>query len=271
MSLRHPRCLLAGLAVLCLGLSACGGNEPTDTAGAPSGEVTEEAGSDLSGSVTVFAAASLTDVFTALGEDFMAANPDVEVTFNFAGSSTLAEQINQGAPADVFASASPTTMKTVVDADGAAGEPVVFTSNTLQIAVPAGNPGGITGLADFTNADLTLAVCAVEVPCGAATATVFEVAGLTPSVDTFTQDVTAVLTFVEGDDVDAGLVYRTDVLSAGDAVEGIDFPESAEAVNNYPIVALAEAPNPDAAAAWVEFIEGDEGQQALADAGFQAP
>lgn len=273
MTLFRRRSLLVGLAVLTLGLGACGGDETdggsTGPAASASGAA-EGTGSDLTGSLTVFAAASLTDVFTALGDDFMAAHPDVQVEFNFAGSSTLAQQINSGAPADVFASASPTTMQTVVDAGGADGEPTVFTSNTLQIAVPLGNPAGITGLADLADPDLTIALCAPEVPCGAAAVTVFEAAGLTPAADTLEQDVTAVLTKVEGDDVDAGLVYRTDVLG-NDRIEGLDFPESAEAVNDYPIVALAEAPHPDNAAAWVAYIVGDEGQQALGDAGFQAP
>lgn len=274
MTLPHRRSLLAGLAVLALGLTACGGDgttgTPSGSAGGSQSAAPSETGADLTGSLTVFGAASLTDVFTGLGADFMAANPGLEVVFNFAGSSTLAEQITSGAPADVFASASPTTMQTVVDGGGAAGEPVVFTSNTLQIAVPTGNPAGISGLADLANPDLTIALCAPEVPCGAAAVKVFEAAGLTAAPDTLEQDVTAVLTKIEGGDVDAGLVYRTDVLGS-DMVVGLDFPEAAEAVNDYPIVVLTEAPNPDAAAAWVEFIEGDEGQQALTDAGFQTP
>ena len=221
-----------------------------------------------SGTVTVFAAASLTDVFTELGDQFEQAHPGVTVEFNFAGSSTLAEQINQGAPADVFASASPTQTQAVVDAGGAAGDPEVFVSNTLQIVVPAGNPAGVVGLADFTSPDLTIALCAEEVPCGAAAVTVFEVAGLTPMPDTLEQDVRAVLTKVELGEVDAALVYRTDVLAGGDEVKGIDFPESAEAVNDYPIVALAQAPNPAAATVFIEFVQSEEGQAALAAAGF---
>src|SRR5699024_569306 len=153
------------------------------------------------------------------------------------GSSALAQQILSGAPADVFATASPATMALVVDEDLTEEEPVVFVTNQLQIAVPAGNPAGVTGLEDLAEEDLTVALCAEEVPCGAASVRVFEAAGLTPAPDTYEEDVRATLTKVRLDEVDAALVYQTDVLSAGDEVEGIDFPESAEAVNDYPIAA----------------------------------
>ena len=132
----------------------------------------------------MFAAASLTDVFGELGDQLMADNPDLDVQFNFAGSSALATQLTQGAPADVFASANQAQMTVVTDADLQAEDPTVFTENVLEIAVPAGNPGDVTGLADFANPDLTLAVCAAEVPCGAAAAQVFEAAGITAVPDT---------------------------------------------------------------------------------------
>lgn len=259
---RHTRAALAVATVLVL--AACGGTAPQD-------ESVQTGGDGLRGDLTVFAAASLTDTFTALGDAFTAEHPDVDVTLNFGGSSGLAEQIGSGAPADVFASASPATMTTVVDAGGADGEPATFTSNTLQIVVPAGNPAGVTGLADFADDDLTIALCAAEVPCGAASEKVFAAAGVTPAPDTLEQDVRAVLTKVELGEVDAALVYRTDVLAAGDAVEGLDFPEAADAVNDYPIVVLAEAPNPEAAQAFVDLVLSDEGQQLLRDAGFGAP
>nr|MBA3369673.1 extracellular solute-binding protein [Geodermatophilaceae bacterium] len=137
--------------------------------------------------------------------------------------------------------------------------------------VPAGNPAGITGIADFANADLILAICASEVPCGVAAETVFDAAGITPSVDSLEEDVRAALTKVELGEVDAALVYVTDVLAAGEAVEGIDFPETEAAVNSYPIATLAGAPNPDAAQAWVEFILSEVGASALQDAGFRSP
>ncbi|MDQ3733223.1 MAG: molybdate ABC transporter substrate-binding protein [Actinomycetota bacterium] len=254
---------LALLAALVCGLTACGGDE----APAAGGDDT------LSGSLTVFAAASLTDVFTELGGRFESEHRNVEMTdyFNFGPSSGLATQINEGAPADVFASANTTQMEVAVAAGNAHGAPAVFVENVLEIAVPAGNPAGITGLADFANPDLTLAICAPEAPCGAAAQTVFQAAGITPSVDSLEEDVRAALTKVELGEVDAALVYVTDVTAAGGSVEGIEFPEAEEAVNSYPIVALAAAPNPDAARAWIEFVLSDVGAAAFEEAGFRIP
>ncbi|SDO01515.1 molybdate ABC transporter substrate-binding protein [Geodermatophilus sp. DSM 45219] len=247
-------------------LTGCGGSADDATA-APA--TTDAEGP--TGTLTVFAAASLTDVFTDLGEQLEADAPGLDVQFNFAGSSALATQVTQGAPADVFASANQPQMDVVTDAGLADGEPQVFAANVLQIAVPAGNPAGVTGLADLAREELTIAVCAPQVPCGAAAEDVFAAAGVPPAPDTLEEDVRAALTKVELGEVDAALVYTTDVTSAGDAVEGIDVPEAEEAVNDYPIAPLAEAPNPEAAAAFVELVLSEEGQQALADAGFRTP
>lgn len=261
MSLRTPvtvptRSLaFCGALALALALTACGDSD-------------EE---EVSGDITVFAAASLTDTFTELGAQFEAEHDGVTVTFNFGGSSALAQQIISGAPADVFASASPATMAQVTDEDLAEGEPVVFVSNRLEIAVPAGNPADITGLEDFTREELTIALCAEEVPCGAASVQVFEAAGLTPAPDTYEEDVRATLTKVRLDEVDAALVYRTDVLVAGEEVEGIDFPESSEAINDYPIALLAEAPNADGGQAFLDFVLSEAGAQVLGAAGFETP
>lgn len=271
---QRKRLLPALLALLSMGLAACGGSDDDAGGGDEIGAESSSAGpaeSELSGPLTVFAAASLTDVFEEIADTFMAEHRAVDVTFNFGPSSGLANQINEGAPADVFASANTSQMDVVTEAGSAQGEPTVFTENVLQIAVPAGNPAGITGIADFANADLTLAICAPEVPCGAAAETVFAAAGITPSVDSLEEDVRAALTKVELGEVDAALVYVTDVIAAGDSVEGIDFPETEEAVNSYPIVTLAAAPNPDAAQAWVEFILSDVGGSALEEAGFRSP
>jgi molybdate transport system substrate-binding protein len=189
------------------------------------------------------------------------------VTFNFAGSSALAQQINQGAPADVFASASPKNMDQVTDKNA----PAVFVTNTLEIAVPKGNPGKITGLEDFGDKDKKIAICAVQVPCGAAAATVFKAAGITPQPDSLEQDVKAVLTKVGLGEVDAGLVYKTDVLSAKDKVDGIEFPEADKAINEYPIATLTKAPNPDGAKAFVAYALSDQGKAVMTAAGFTAP
>ena len=254
------------LPVVALLLAGCGsGTEPVG-AGGESGARADV----LTGTLTVFAAASLTDVFTDLGDDLMADNPDLEVRFNFAGSSALAQQIVQGAPADVFASANEAQMAVATDDGRVASKPQIFTSNLLQIAVPAGNPADVTGLDDFTRADLALALCAPQVPCGSAADDVFAAAGITPHPDTYEEDVRAALTKVELGEVDAALVYASDVLSAGDKVEGIDFPEAKDTVNLYPICVLADAPDPDAAQAFVDLVHSEKGQQALADAGFGA-
>ena len=225
---------------------------------------------DLNGSITVFAAASLTDSFEQLKTEFVKAHPDVEITFNFGGSSALAEQIVQGAPVDVFAAASPAKMATVVDAS-LASDPTDFASNTLELAVPTDNPAGVKALADLENPDLKVAFCAAEVPCGAATVSVLNATGLKITPDTYEQDVKAVLTKVELGEVDAGLVYKTDVLAAGDAVVGIEFSEASEAVNLYPIATLADSQNAEAAEAFVAWVLSPEGQELLQTRGFVAP
>jgi molybdate transport system substrate-binding protein len=255
------RTALAALAtVAALTAAGCG----DDTSAASSGD---SGTTRLSGTVTVFAAASLTGSFTQLGKDFEKAHPGVKVTFNFAGSSALAQQINQGAPADVFASAAPKNMDQVTDKN----TPTTFVRNTLEIAVPAGNPGKITGLKDFADKDKKIALCAEQVPCGAAADEVFKAAGIAPQPDSLEQDVKAALTKVSLGEVDAALVYKTDVLSAKDKVEGIEFPEADKATNEYPIARLAKAPNPDGAQAFVDYVLSDQGKAVLTAAGFDAP
>ncbi|MEU4606542.1 molybdate ABC transporter substrate-binding protein [Kribbella sp. NPDC023972] len=255
------RTALAALAtVAALTVAGCG----DDTSAASSGD---SGTTKLSGTVSVFAAASLTGSFTQLGKDFEKAHPGVKVTFNFAGSSALAQQINQGAPADVFASAAPKNMDQVTDKN----TPTTFVRNTLEIAVPAGNPGKITGLKDFADKDRKIALCAEQVPCGAAADKVFKAAGITPQPDSLEQDVKAALTKVSLGEVDAALVYKTDVLSAKDKVEGIEFPEADKAANEYPIATLAKAPNPDGAQAFVDYVLSGQGKAVLTAAGFDAP
>lgn len=256
--MRRPRPVV--VALLGVLASACGGSGSADAGGTRPGEV--------SGDVVVLAAASLTGSFQRVGRQFENAHPGVDVTFSFGGSSTLAAQVVAGAPADVFAAADRRTMSRVVAAGATAEPPVLFARNRLQIAVPAGNPAGVEGLADFARSELTLAVCAPQVPCGAAARRAFAAAGVAARPDTLEQDVKAVLTKVQLDEVDAGVVYRTDVRAAGDRVEGVAFPQARQAVNAYPIAELAEAPNPRAARAFVEFVRSRPGREALADAGF---
>jgi molybdate transport system substrate-binding protein len=250
--------LIAALCALVV-LAGCG------SAKEPNGEPKDK----LAGDVTVFAASSLKESFTALGRQFEKDHPGVHVRFSFGASSALAQSITQGAPADVFASASPATMKTAsADIEGTA---TTFARNTLQIAVPAANPGNVTGLADFTKDPLKIALCAKQVPCGSAAVKVLAAAGITPKPDTYEQDVKAALSKVVLGEVDAALVYRTDVIAAGSKVKGIDFPESLKAVNDYPIGVLAKAPNHDAGVAFEQLVLSKRGQDALAGAGFQGP
>lgn len=221
--------------------------------------------------LTVYAAASLTDSFTDIATAFEKQNPGVTVTFNFGGSSALATQIVAGSPGDVFAAASPATMKTVTDANLTAADPVVFVTNTLELVVPKGNPAGVKGLADLAKPDLSIALCTAEVPCGAAAIKLLAQEGVTAAPDTLEQDVKAVLTKVELGEVDAALVYKTDVQSAGDKVEGIEVPGAEKVVNQYPIAPLKSSENSTIAQAFVDFVLGKEGQAILAKAGFGAP
>lgn len=243
-------------AVALLLVTACGQQGPPSSS----------AGDQVSGSVTVFAASSLTGAFTRLGRDFEAAHPGVRVTFNFAGSSALAQQLGRGAPADVFAPAAPDHLGQVTG-----GIPVVFARNRLAIAVPKGNPAGISGLADLADPDRKIALCAPQVPCGAAAKKALDAAGVTARPDTLEQDVKGALGKVRLGEVDAALVYRTDVRAAAGAVEGIEFPTSERAVNDYPIITLLQAPNPGAGKAFVAFVLSAAGRAVLTEAGFEAP
>jgi molybdate transport system substrate-binding protein len=271
----RTRALVVLPAVAVLGLAACAGSEAASPE--PTGSASATTEQDPSGTLTVFAAASLTDVFTALGERLEAEYPDLDVRFNFAGSSALAAQLEQGAPADVFASADEAQMARAEEA-GLADDAEVFAINRLMITTPVDNPLGIElpesgqpSLADLVPDDFTLAVCAPEVPCGAAAAEVLDRAGLSDVPDTYEDDVRAVLTKVQLGEVDAGLVYVSDVRSAGDTVLAFAFRESTPTVNRYPVAALTEAPNPAAAQAFVDLVLSDAGRQVLADAGFDQP
>ncbi len=222
------------------------------------------------GTITVLAAASLTGAFTRIGKGFEAKHAGSTVTFSFGSSATLATQIVQGAPADVFAAASSATMKTAT-ASGAADTPTNFVSNTLRIAVLKGNPHKITGLEDFADKRKRIALCAPQVPCGAAAVKVFAVAKIVPKPDTLEQDVKAALQKVASDEVDAALVYKTDVIAASEQVDGIEFPEAQEAVNTYPIATLRNSKNPALAGAFVDYVLSSQGQSVLAEAGFAKP
>jgi len=257
-------------AVAALALAAgCGGNSGND-AGSGSGSSPSAASGGVTGTVTVFAAASLTESFTTLGKQFEAAHPGTTVKFNFGASSSLAENINQGAPADVFASASAKNMKQVVDAGGA-GDSKTFANNVMQIAVPPDNPANVAQVTDLANPKIKVALCQPEVPCGTVAQEVFKKADVTVKPVTQGADVKAVLTTVQLGEVDAGMVYKTDVQAAGTKVKGIEIPADQNASTSYPIAALSKAPNAAGASAFVDYVLSPDGEKVLEQAGFAAP
>ncbi|MDD7941804.1 molybdate ABC transporter substrate-binding protein [Actinomycetospora lutea] len=256
MSSARRLVLTALAAALALGGAACaessgGEQQPTRT-------------------LTVSAAASLTDVYTGLGSQFEQANPGTTVAFNFGGSDTLAQQVVQGAPADVLATASTRTMQTAQQAGRIQGEPVTYASNRLQIAVPPGNPRGIVDLASLVGPQVTESICAPAVPCGAATEAAERAAGVTLDPVSEEQDVRSVLQRVQTRNVDAGLVYVTDVTASDGQVQGVDFPQATAqgAAQDYLVGAVAGSPNADLAGRWIQFVTGPQGDAALQQAGF---
>jgi molybdate transport system substrate-binding protein len=243
-------------------MSACGGGSGT-AAGASSAAPVAEART-----LNVFAAASLTDTFGAIEKQFETDNPGVDVKLNYGGSSDLAQQIVNGAPADVFAAASDATMKTVTDPGLTAASPTVFATNVLQIAAAPGNPKAVAGFADLAKPDLKVVVCAPQVPCGAAEQKLVKSTGVTLTPVSEEPDVKSVLSKVSSGNADAGLVYVTDVTAAKGTVQGVSFPEAASATTNYPIVVIKNAPQPELAQKWVDAVNSDFGKKTLQAAGF---
>jgi molybdate transport system substrate-binding protein len=250
--------------------SATGSTAPAGGTSSSSSTATSSSAPALSGTVTVLAAASLTGTFTTLAKQFEAAHPGVTVKLSFAASSALALQINQGAPADVFASASTKNMTQVVTAGGASAG-TNFVKNVMEIAVPPNNPAKIAGVADLAKSGVKVALCQAQVPCGATAESVFKKAKITVKPVTLEADVKSTLTKVESNEVDAGVVYVTDVLAAGSKVKGITIPDSVNASTEYPIAALTKAPNEAGAAAFVAYVLSAEGQQVMTAAGFEKP
>lgn len=234
------------------GLTGCGGGPQTP-------------------SITVFAAASLEPAFTEIAEQFKTDNPGVRVAFSFAGSSDLATQLTQGARADVFASANTAQMDKVAQAGLLDGPAVPFATNTLVIVTAPGNPHRIRSFADLAQPDLAVVVCQIPVPCGAATHKVEDATGVAVRPVSEEPDVTDVLNKVTTGQADAGVVYRTDALHAGEKVTTVEFAEAAGAVNTYPIALLREATRPGPARAFVDLVTGAAGQQTLHAAGFGKP
>lgn len=247
-------------------LSGCGGSEDAGPGSSPSGSTSPL----VSETINVFAAASLQEAFTALGKQFEAKHPGSKVVFNFGPSSGLATQIGAGSPADVFASASTKTMDQVV-AGGDATEPKDFAANTMEIAVPPDNPAGVKAVADLARKGVKVALCQADVPCGVTAAKVIQNAQVTVTPVTEEIDVKAVLSKVDLGEVDAGVVYVTDVRAAGDKVLGIEIPDDVNASTTYPIAALTGSENQGTADAFVDYVLSTDGAAALTAAGFSAP
>lgn len=249
-------------AVLGLAVAGCGSpNESSPTS----------AGGAGGGKLTVFAAASLKKSFTEIGEQFKAGNPGSDVEFNFAGSSDLVTQLTQGAPGDVFASADTKNMDKAAQAGLLAADPVTFASNTLTIVTAQRNPANLTSFKDLSQPGLSVVVCAPQVPCGSAVEKVEKATGVQLDPVSEESQVTDVLNKVTSGEADAGLVYVTDALGAGDKVTSVPFPESAEAVNTYPIAVLKQAGDEVLAGKFVDLVTGEAGQKVLAAAGFAKP
>lgn len=271
---RSFRSLLAIAAVAGLALTGCTASASTDAApgdpasSSPATEATPD--NDLSGELTIYAAASLQRAFDEIATEFETAHPSVEVLpIVYDGSSTLVTQLSEGASADVFASADEANMDKAVAAELVTGS-TIFATNSLVVATPVSNPGDVTDLADLADPELKVVLCAPEVPCGAASTRLLDAAGLAVTAKSLEQSITAVLTKVAEGVADAGLVYRTDAAGRDD-VESFTPEGAADVVNRYPIAALSDADAPDIADAFVEYVQSTAGQAILAEYGFGAP
>jgi molybdate transport system substrate-binding protein len=266
--MRSFRRLAAVLActLLAVGLVACG-DDPVTTADLP----TTNAAGALHGEIDVFAAASLTEAFGDLGERFEAAHPGTKVNLNFGASSALAEQVVQGAPADVFASADEANMDKVDAAGLTSGSPQVFAENALTILVATGNPKDVKQLDDLASPDLAVVLCAAEVPCGRYAEQILGQAEVAVTPRSLEENVKGVVTKVTTGEADAGIVYVTDAKAAGDEADRVAIPEDQNAVATYPISTLTSAPNPAVAKAFVGLVTGGEGRAVLSSYGFTLP
>jgi molybdate transport system substrate-binding protein len=273
----RPALALTAAVTAALAVAACsssGGGSPSSSA-APSTSAASSSASGngggtkpVSGSITVYAAASLNKAFPTLGSQFEKLYPGVKVSFQFGASSDLATQIGQGAPVDVFASASEKNMDQIKDDVTGRSD---FVSNTAEIAVPPKNPGKVTTLADLAKSGVKVAVCAEAVPCGALARQVFANAKLTVKPVANLTDVTHTLTTVESGEADAGIVYVTDVLGAGKKVKGITIPDADNASTTYPIATVKDSKNSAVATAFVQYVLSAAGQKVLSADGFSKP
>jgi molybdate transport system substrate-binding protein len=266
------RLALAAVALAATAVAGCSSSSSSSTASGSTSSSTPSASSSVAqtGTITVLAAASLMGTFTELGKQFEAAHPGDTVKFSFGASSALAEQIDSGAPADVFASAATKNMDQVVTT-GNASNPQNFATNVMEVAVPPSNPAKVTSVNDLAKSSVKVALCQPQVPCGVVAAEVFKNARLTVKPVTLPPDVKSVLTQVELGNVDAGVVYVTDVQAAGPKVKGVTIPADVNATTTYPIAALTHAKQPSIAQAFVAYVLSPPGEQVLKAAGFAAP
>lgn len=265
---RRLTALVAAAGLGTLVLTGCGGQSGGSNAAASSPEAGAGGGDKT---LRVSAAASLTQSFDQLSNEFEKDHPGVSVDVNYGGSSGLVQQLTEGAPADVFASADQKNMTKLTDADLAQGEPKIFATNVLTLVVPKDNPAGIRSIQDVLGKNVKLVTCAPEVPCGAATQKVEQANGVELAPVSQENAVTDVLGKVTSGQADAGIVYVTDAKAAGDKVTTIEIPKTDEAINRYPIVALKDSEQPELAAQFVDLVTGEQGQKVLRDAGFGAP
>ena len=268
---------LAGLAGLVV-LSGCAtttdggaGTSSSSSSSSTSASGTASRPGALTGDVTVLAAASLDPVMTDLAKTLERDNPGLRVTVSFGASSALAQQVVAGAPADVIVTASAATMRTVTDAGDTDGPPVVVARNSLEIAVPPDDPAGVGSLADLARPGVKVALCAPEVPCGAAAQQLLDLAGVSLTPVTYGRDVSATVALVRLGEVDAALVYRTDVITAAGAVKGVEVPQAGQVVTDYPAAVVEGSQHAPAARAVVDLLASPRGQDALGEAGFAAP
>lgn len=259
-----------GRALVCAtaltALAACGG---TDGPAGPDGpDATDTAGEVAT--LDVLAAASLTESFGSLAEEFEAEHPAVDVRLVLESSATLAAQVSEGAPADVLATADQTSMQRVLDA-GDAERADVFATNELVLVTPTHNPALITGIEDLDDPAVSYVTCVETAPCGALAARLLAENGVRADPRSLEVDVKAVLAKVTSDEADAGLVYATDAFAARSQVTTWPVPGADEALTEYPIAVVDQSDEPELAAAWVDFVLADEGQEVLSRAGFLPP
>ena len=258
------------IATIVLAVAATIGVAAGCSSSSPSSSSSPKAAGSVSGTITVFAASSLQGAFTTIGQQFQSAHPGTTVKFSFGASSSLAQEINAGSPADVFASASTTNMDQVVTA-GHASNPVTFANNVMEVAVPPSNPAHVASVSDLANPAVKTALCQPQVPCGVTAAKVFSNAKIAVTPVTQQPDVKSVLTQVELNNVDAGMVYVTDVKAAGSKVMGIQIPSGENASTAYPIATVNSSKNKATADAFTAYVNSSAGQKVLATDGFEKP